>query len=1644
MASVHNSSDPAPTCQTMALEHDSLSPGRTCQENVSHGDKTGTTSNELDLMFSPMFDELLNGSSKVVSKSSAVSAADAPTQRQQLTTPLNNHTTPAPTCQNPSIAPTFISSENINQAEPHADNDQVADDEFINIFSTPVQDQWETPSRHVDSTRRQLESDAEMRMFALTVSRTEPKNIKEAMADSAWIESMQEELHQFDRLDVWELVDRPLCTNVINLKWLWKNKRDKENIVIRNKSRLVAKGYAQKEGVDFEESFAPVARLEAVRLFIAYASHKSFTIYQMDVKTAFLYSPLKEEVYVNQPDGFVDPYHPDQVYRLKKALYGLKQAPRAWYDELSKFLLSKGFTKGSIDPTLFITKNNGDILLVQIYHGMNSCDGIGTPMATKHLDADLSGTPIDQTKYRSKVGALMYLTASRPDIMNATCYCARYQVQPTKKHLIAVKQIFRYLKDTIHIDSDHAACLDSRKSTSGGIQFLGGDKLVSWSSKKQECTSMSSAEAEYVSLSACCAQVLWMRTQLIDHGFHFDKIPMYCDSKAAIAISCNLVYYSCTKHIDVRYHFIKEKVEKGIVELFFVRTEYQLADLFTKVLPVERFKYLVRRIGRGYDVRLFALVAWLIGSLLKIIMVNVIPPDHVDDVPVVEPNQHDDVHVVPEPILVDEDEDPKEDKFKEEEDPQHEEDDIEVDIEEDENKPELTYLYEEMDPLNPPPPASKSELEDAIEVENPIEHEDETVPASVQEVGELSTTPFLHEDNDGLLPGLMKRDINSVFGRMASLSRRLYGREMAHALVEKKGKAKDEFYENLSNAKGKVECKKFKKEPEEARYSNTFLRMQNERAETDLYWTRVRAHEFYKQMIRRGFVFKERPNEAINVPIEDEKSPSSKGSGPARGQGAAPVVRECTFAGFMKCNPTAFRGTEGAIELLRWFEKTKRVFGINCNHGFGDCKPNALDQNKATDDCRVLSNKRSLTNGAQIMELKVEPKRVKVDAYIQGLTDNIKGEVTSSKPANLSEAVRMAHKLMDQKSQARDERILEEKKRKWERFQSRNSSGKGNQRDNSCQPLQSNQRQGNAPCTIKCHKCGKVGHNIRYCKEKILSMGANALPIPTCYDCGEQGHTRNRCPKKVKQEEFREVHGRAYDIKDAEPKGPNVVTSTFLLNNSYAFGLIDLGFDRCFMDTRFSSTLDIDPVKIRASYEVKLADGRVVSTNTILIGCTLNLVNHVFEIDLIPIELGNKLLIVESSKGMSRLKVISCIKARKYVKRGCHLFLAHVMENKTKEKRLKDVPVIHDFPEVFPEKFPGLPPPRQVEFRINLVPGAAHVSRIPYRLAPSEMRELPVQLQELLEKGFIRLSSSSWGAPVLFVKKKDGSFRMYIDYHKLNKLTVNNRYPLLRINDLFDQLQGSSVYYKIDLRSGYHPLRIKEEDIPITAFRTRYGHFEFQVMPFRLINAPAVFMADIATYVSKCLTCAKFKAEHQKLSGLLQQPNIPVWKWERITMDFMNGLSRTPSGIKAAPYEALYGWKFRSPVCWSEVGDSQLTGPELICDTTEKIVQIKNRLLAARSRQKSNADKRAKPLEFEVGDMILLKVSPWKGAVRFAKRGKPSPLYIRPFKILARVGPVAYTLEFPEELKGIHSTFHASNLKRCLAECDVVVPVDEI
>nr|GEW18434.1 putative reverse transcriptase domain-containing protein [Tanacetum cinerariifolium] len=397
-------------------------------------------------------------------------------------------------------------------------------------------------------------------------------------------------------------------------------------------------------------------------------------------------------------------------------------------------------------------------------------------------------------------------------------------------------------------------------------------------------------------------------------------------------------------------------------------------------------------------------------------------------------------------------------------------------------------------------------------------------------------------------------------------------------------------------------------------------------------------------------------------------------------------------------------------------------------------------------------------------------------------------------------------------------------------------------------------------------------------------------PGCTIWGRARRSRTVEICPKgKVNAPGWVYAVGNAENRRNASRDlDSNVFTGTFNLNNRYAFILFDTGADRSLISTAFSSLIDIVPTPLGNSYDVELGDVKIVRVDTIMRGCTLNFLSHPFNIDLMPVELGSFDVIIDmdwlrrchavivcdeklvripygnetlnfrgnkSNNGIkSRLTVISCSKAQEYMEKGCQIFLAQISakkeEDMSKGKQLEDVPVIWDFPKVFPKDLLGLPLARPVEFQIDLIPGAAPVARAPYRLAPSEMKELSEQLQELSDKGFIRPSSLPWGALVLFVKKKDGSFRMCIDYRELNKLTVKNRYPLPQIDDLFDQLQGSSVYLKIDLRSGYHQLRVREQDVSKTAFKTRYGHYEFQVMLFGLTNAPVVFI-DLMNLVCK-------------------------------------------------------------------------------------------------------------------------------------------------------------------------------------------------
>jgi hypothetical protein len=422
--------------------------------------------------------------------------------------------------------------------------------------------------------------------------------------------------------------------------------------------------------LDFYETYAPVARLESIRILLAYATYHGFKLYQMDVKSAFLNGPIKEEVYVEQPPSFEDSEYPNHVYKLSKALYGLKQAPRAWYECLRDFLITNGFKVGKADPTLFTETITKDLFICQIYvddiifgstkkstceefsrimiqkfemsmmgelkyflgfqikqlqegtfisqtkyiqdilkkFGIKNAKPIKTPMGTNgHLDLNMGGKSIDQKVYQSMIGSLLYLCASRPDIMLSVCMCARFQANPKVVHLRAVKRIMRYLVYTPkfglwypkgstfdligYSDADYAGCKIDRKSTSGTCEFL-GRSLVSWASKKENSVALSTAEAEYIATGHCCAQLLWMRQTLRDYGYKLSKVPLLCDNESAIHMADNPIEHSRTKHIDIQYHFLRDHQQKGYIEIAYVSTHNQLANIFTKPLDEKTFSKL--------------------------------------------------------------------------------------------------------------------------------------------------------------------------------------------------------------------------------------------------------------------------------------------------------------------------------------------------------------------------------------------------------------------------------------------------------------------------------------------------------------------------------------------------------------------------------------------------------------------------------------------------------------------------------------------------------------------------------------------------------------------------------------------------------------------------------------------------------------------------------------------------------------------------------------------------------------------------------------------------------------------------------------------------------------------------------------------
>nr|GEV55282.1 putative reverse transcriptase domain-containing protein [Tanacetum cinerariifolium] len=1378
--------------------------------------------------------------------------------------------------------------------------------------------------------------------------------------------------------------------------------------VHRHKKKLSLPQATLEEGIDFKESFAPVARLEAVWIFIAYAAHKSFLIHQMDVKTTFLNGPLKEEVYVVQPDGFVDPDHPEKVYSLRKALYGLKEAPWAWYDELSKFLTSKGFTKGIIDPTLFTMRYGVDILLVQIYvddiifgstnpkyskrfeklmhsrfemslmgemkfflglqihqsprgifinqakytleilykHGMGKGQSVGTPIATKpKLDADLSGNPVDQTDYHSKIGSLMYLTSSKPDIVQPVCFCARYQSRPTEKHLKEVKRIFRYLRGTVHmglwypkgssfeltafLDADHAGCIDTRKSTSGGIQ-LGHNVFFT----KRGVTNPA-----------------------------YDQAPL--GHKAAIISESSTT--ATARAPRSQYDFVDTvKAEQGLIR------------------------------SSGYD-------SWTIARA----------SDRAEDVGYVRALQ-----------------------------------------------------------------ASERRMMTSIEEVN------------------------LRTDRRDI-----RLEIDVVKGQKTAYEIELQEVHQAYLSSEAQNKALLAQLETLETHMSRMEWQRQSAE-DLAVTQRMRIHTLEARTRTDTVedagsssMTPDSIHAMIDQEIQRN-----------STHTQDDASQSSGGG--------------------LKRPVQPARGT---LKKKMTDKYCPKELALMCTKFLSD-------------------------------------ETEKVDKYISGLPNNIHGNFMSARPKTLDETIELANDLMDQKLHTYAKRRNDNK---WKTDDS--SRNRQQQQPHKKQNVAMAYTAGPSEKKVNTNNNNNNNNN-----NKNQKAGA-------CYECGNTGNIKRNCPKlKIRRNGSGNdvTQRRAYVLggRDASSNS-NVITGTFLLNNRYAKILFNTGADMSFVSTTFSVSIDITPTTLENHYDIELADGKIIEVNTIICGCTLNFMNHPFNIDLMPVPLGSFDIIIgmdwltkyygviicdekivrvpfgremlifqgnrDNQREESRLNIISCTKAQEYLSKGCDVFLAHVTtkeaKDKSERKRLEDVPIVRDFPKVFPEDLPGIPPAQQVEFQIDLVPGAAPVARVPYRLAPSEMKELAEQLQELSEKGFIRPNSSPWGAPVLFVKKKARSFCMCIDYRKLNKLTVKNRYPLPRIDDLFDQLQGSSVYSKIDLRSSYHQLRLHEEDIPKTAFRTCYGHYEFQVMPFGLTNAPAVFMdlmnrknvkfdlgkkEEAAFQLIKKKLCSApvlalpkgsenfivyCDASHKGLGAVLMQNEkviayasrqLKIHEKNYITHDlelgavvfalkiwrhYFYGTSDYDCDIRYHPGKAnvvadALSRKERSrplrvralvmTICLNlpkEILEAQIEAlkPENLSaedvrgmfrkDLTKEKLEpradgtlclnnmswvpcfgdlrtlIMNEshkskysihpgsdkmIQAARNQQKSYADLKHKLMDFQVGDRVMLKVSPWKGVACFGKRGKLNPRYIGPFKkclsdellvILLDELPIDDKLHFVEE-----------------------------
>nr|GEX85147.1 reverse transcriptase domain-containing protein [Tanacetum cinerariifolium] len=958
-----------------------------------------------------------------------------------------------------------------------------------------------------------------------------------------------------------------------------------------------------------------------------------------------------------------------------------------------------------------------------------------------------------------------------------------------------------------------------------------------------------------------------------------------------------------------------------------------------------------------------------------------------------------------------------------------------------------------------------------------------------------------------------------------------------------------------------------------------------------------------------------------------------------------PVARKCSYKEFMNCRPFNFKGTKGVVSLIRWFERTESVFSrsnytedYKVKFSTGTLTKEALywwisfaqpigieeaykitwtefknllikkycprTKIKKMEDGfynLIVKGNDHKTYVRRFQELAVlcptmVPNYEKLmEVFIEGLPISIEGNVTASKPQTLEEAIAITQWLMDQVTKHNFVQGTNDHKRKFDDRRTFTSNNYQNNRNNYNNRNNDHQQQQNERHeTVRAYAATPT-ENKGNCKNNGPTTGSNLQPVSvTCHACGERGHFKSQCPKANNN-----AHGRAYLLRDKNAhQDPNVVTGTFLLSQHQARVLFDCGVDKSFVSISLASMLNILPITLDTIYDIEMANGNLVGTNTVIQGCTLILLNQLFKINLMPIKLDSfdvvigmdwlskyhariicdekvvyilidsDILIIRGDRSKTRLSLISCIKTERYISMGCQVFVAQVMEKKADEKRLEDIPVVREFLKVFPEDLPGLPPVRQVEFQINLIPRAAPIARAPYRLAPSEMKELSDQLQELADQGFIRPSTSPLGAPVLFVKKKDGSFRMCIDYRELSstksqgldipKTAFRTRHVIdsqgihvdsAKIDAVKDwaspttptkvcQFLGLTGYYRRFIKDFS---KIAKSLTILTHKNKKYIWGENQESALQLLNqklceAPILALPkrnkDFVVYCDASIQAQteaikeeNIKAENlrgmekafevrldgtrciknrkcQKPSGLLVQPEIPTWKWERIMMEFVTKLPKTLNEhdtiwvivdhlTKSAhfiPTRETDSMETLTGLYTKEISIQSALGTQLDMSTayhpqtngqSERTIQtLKDMLRAcvidfgkgwekhlpliefsynnsyhasikaapfeALYGRKSYANVRRKPLEFQVGDRVMLKVSPWKGVIRFEKWGKLNPRYIGPFKILKRVGPVAYTIELPEELSNVYNTFYVSNLRKCLSDKSLVIPMKEL